>query len=102
MSIFLLKQVVEYYNSKSTPVFVCYLDASKAFDKVNYWLLFRKLMKRKVPYIFICFLMYWYTNQTYCIQWGNCKSNSFHPKNGVKQGGILSPKLFNVYKYESV
>ena len=26
-----------------------------------------------------------------------CSSNTFRVSNGVRQGGILSPKLFNVY-----
>ena len=31
------------------------------------------------------------------IRWGNTVSSSFHFTNGVKQGGIISPVLFNVY-----
>ena len=31
------------------------------------------------------------------IRWGNSCSNKFYVTNGVKQGGILSPALFNVY-----
>ena len=32
-----------------------------------------------------------------CVRWGNIVSSSFCVSNGVKQGGILSPTLFNVY-----
>ena len=32
-----------------------------------------------------------------CVQWGHCISSTFTVSNGVKQGGILSPKLFIVY-----
>ena len=31
------------------------------------------------------------------IRWGNTYSKKFLVTNGVKQGGILSPCLFNVY-----
>lgn len=31
------------YTSRKTPVFVCYLDLSKAFDLVSYDMLWRKL-----------------------------------------------------------
>ena len=31
------------------------------------------------------------------IRWGNTVSSSFYVTNGEKQGGIISPVLFNVY-----
>ena len=31
------------------------------------------------------------------VRWGSTFTSSFHVLNGVKQGGILSPMLFNVY-----
>ena len=41
--------------------------------------------------------MYWYANQTMCVRWSGIVSQGFHVPNGVRQGGILSPYLFNVY-----
>ncbi len=31
------------------------------------------------------------------IRWGDSTSSGFRVSNGVKQGGLLSPRLFNVY-----
>ena len=31
------------------------------------------------------------------VQWASCESSSIQVTNGVRQGGILSPKLFLVY-----
>ena len=42
-------------------------------------------------------LCYWYDRQAMCVRWGNSLSDPFHVNNGVRQGGILSPYLFNVY-----
>ena len=42
-------EYIEYYKNRGTTVFVTFLDASKAFDKLNYWLLFDKLIKKYVP-----------------------------------------------------
>ena len=31
------------------------------------------------------------------VRWGHSISNVFNVTDGVRQGGILSPKLFNIY-----
>ena len=38
--IFTLKSVIKYYIQQNTPAYSCFLDASKAFDRVNHWKLF--------------------------------------------------------------
>ena len=35
--------------------------------------------------------------QKMCVQWGNSISTCFMVTNGVKQGGMLFPKLFTLY-----
>ena len=97
MCIFTMKHVVDYYTSMSSPVFLCYLDASKAFDRLNFWVLFDKLLERKIPPIIVRILVFWYTNQQCVVKWGNSLSCSFTVSNGVRQGGVLSPYFFNVY-----
>lgn len=92
-----LKEIVNIYKQHSSPLFICFLDASKAFDKLNYWLLFDKLIKRNIPVFFIKILAYWYSSQHISVQWGNTLSVTFTVSNGVKQGGILSPMFFNIY-----
>ena len=97
MCVFTLKQIIEYYNSKSSPVYVCYLDASKAFDRINHWCLFKKLLKRGADLHIMKLLVFWYCHQTFCVRWGTIYSENFNVTNGVRQGGILSPMFFNVY-----
>ena len=41
LSIYILKEVIELYKSQSSSVYVCFMDASKAFDRVNHWTLFK-------------------------------------------------------------
>ena len=97
MCIFALQQIVDYYQSLNSPVYICYLDASKAFDRLNYWCLFNKLLNRNFPKTVVKLLIFWYTTQSMCVQWNSCISPSFLVSNGVRQGGILSPILFNIY-----
>lgn len=97
MCVYTMRSIIEYYNRCGSPVYVCFLDASKAFDRINHYKLFRKLINRNIDCKILRVLMYWYCNQTMCIRWGNSYSSCFNVTNGVRQGGILSPILFNLY-----
>ena len=44
-----MKMVVSRYINNSSKVFGCFLDVSKAFDRVDHDLLFQKLEKRGQP-----------------------------------------------------
>ena len=41
--------------------------------------------------------IFWYSKQEMCIKWGQSTSSCFTVSNGVRQGGILSLHLFDVY-----
>ena len=78
-------------------MYICLLDASKAFDRVNHWTLFAKLIETGAPLLIVRVLLFWYQKQQVCIKWGNSCSTYFTICNGVRQGGILSPRLFALY-----
>ena len=88
--IYILKEIVEKYRSLNGCIFMCFLDASKAFDRVKHSVLFSKLVRRGVPGYIVRLLCYWYDRQAMCVRWGNSLSDPFHVNNGVRQGGILS------------
>ena len=97
LCIYALIKFIEYYKSRSTSVYVAFLDASKAFGKISQWTLFRKRMDRGVPLYLVMNLCYWYQKQDMTVRWGACISDNFKVTNDVRQGGILSPQLFNMY-----
>ena len=96
MCVFILKEMIRFYRKHRTSVYVCFLDASKAFDYVNHWKLFNVMIERKCPAFIIRLLNFWYRNQKLCIKWDSVLSEKFSVTNGIKQGGIVSPKLFNI------
>lgn len=97
LCIYALKEVVETYRRQNSSVLIGFIDASKAFDRVNHQKLFLKLSQRGVPGSIIRILAYWYANQSMQVKWGNRVSTPFGVGNGVRQGGLLSPVLFNLY-----
>ena len=66
------------------------------FDRLNYWLLFDKLIKKHVPLFIIKLLLYWYTPEYVCSM-GQLNFTRFLVSNGVKQSRIIFLILFNIY-----
>ena len=62
--IYALKNVISYYSWFGSPVYTCFLDASKAFDRVEHWSLFKKLIDRNVPLVVVRILVHWYGEET--------------------------------------
>ena len=97
MCIYTVKSVIKYYTRQSSPVYTCFLDASKAFDRISHWTLFKKLIACNTPVLIVRILMFWYQRQSICVKWGKRTSEYFSIINGVRQGGVLSPQLFAIY-----
>ena len=93
----LIKNVVSKFVLAGSQVYGCFLDASKALDRVNHAVLFSKLMERDFPLALNRFLVSWYRSQRMQVRWNNSLSTSFSVTNGVRQGGVLSPILFTIY-----
>ena len=58
--IFTVKSVSKYYTQQHSPSYTCFLDASKAFNKIKHFKLFRKLLDRKTPIVIVRILLFWY------------------------------------------
>jgi len=96
-AIILVYNVISYYRVQCNNVYSVFLDASKAFDRVNYSKLFHCLLDRKLSAVCIRLILSLYTGHVACVLWNGVYSGQFPVKNGVKQGGILSPVLLCVY-----
>ena len=88
-AIYVLRNVIDFYIENETTVNLGCLDISKAFDKLNYYVLFMKLMKRKMPSNIIELLLKWYSLSYSCVRWGTVLSEPFRLLAGVRQGGVL-------------
>ena len=94
---FLVNETISYYVNNGTPVYALLLDASKAFDRVNYILLFKKLIKKGMCPLVVRLLLNMYTRQQLQVRWNTNVSAPFTVTNGVRQGGVMSPLLFGIY-----
>ena len=49
----MVKKIISYYNSNHSDVYACLVDASKAYDKLNFGKLFQILIDRGIPNLII-------------------------------------------------
>ena len=94
---FLVAETISYYRSRGSNVYMLSLDATKAFDRVQYSKLFNKLIEKDICPIIIRFIMNSYLVSKSLVKWNNKESRSFSLNNGVKQGAVLSAPLFALY-----
>ena len=89
--------IQRYCHQENRKIFSCFVDFSKAFDTIPRDLLFEKLLKYGINRKFFNNIKTMYTNDNCCIKVGNKLTESFLANQGVKQGCILSPLLFNIF-----
>ena len=67
-AIYSVRQVVEYYTNGGSTVNVCLLDLSKAFDKMNHFALYIKLINRSIPVQVLSVLENWFSSCLSCVK----------------------------------
>ena len=95
---FIINETVKAYNKKGSCIYMCSLDAEKAFDSCNWDALFKKMIEeKKIPAKMVKIISSLYKNGTAQVHYENCISEMFKLSQGVRQGSILSPYLYNIY-----
>ena len=96
-AIFTLKTIINHFTSGRSSVFSAALDIRKAFDRVPHGKLMDHLRKMRLPSYIIDVLSDWYDKLQAVVRWNGVLSRPLSVPSGVRQGGILSPALFNIF-----
>ena len=91
---YLLKETVNNFLKQKGEVFSAFIDLSKAFDKVDNFILKYILLDRDLPIDIVLLVMHYLRNQKAKIVWDGEYGTYHIIDEGVRQGGILSPFLF--------
>ena len=97
MCTWMVVESINHFTRNKSNVYTCFMDMKKAFDMVKHGTIFKKLIERNVPPIFLRLLMVMYRTQSAKVKWNGILSDAFSISNGVKQGAVLSAILFCVY-----
>ena len=96
-NLFVLYNLVETQKKRKKPLYVCYIDLTKAFDYLNRDALILKLQQRNVYGKFLNTIKSMFLKSISRVKWNGKISKPIKNRNGVMQGGVLSPKLFNAF-----
>ena len=95
---YVVSETIKYYTQKKSTVYLCSLDAEKAFDSCNWDILFSKLQQEKgIPLRVTKVLSSLYQQGSAKVYYEGCLSTEFSISQGVRQGSILAPYLYNIY-----
>ena len=87
----------KYCHKNNSKIYSCFIDFSKAFDTIPRDTLFQKLLAYNIKGNFYNTIKNIYSNDTACVKIKDKISESFSINQGVRQGCILSPLLFNIF-----
>jgi hypothetical protein len=96
LALFCIRETIIKYMENNSTCYLISLDAEKAFDKLWRPGLFYKLIKRLSNQDWLVLKEY-YDKSNACVENIGKITGLFMVVNGVKQGGVLSPFLFDIY-----
>ena len=104
--ILVLQEVFYHYRYTKTgprnkkgmvPLYLAFMDLTKAFDTVPRKLLYKKLRKAGIRGKILRVIQNLYSNNRAKVRIGNYESEYFSINSGVMQGSKLGPILFNIF-----
>ena len=95
--VFVLDTAIKSQQLKREPIYLCFVDFTKAFDYINRLALYHKLINQNIGDQLLRIIMSMYDKSSARVCHSGLMGNAFDSQCGVLQGGILSPKLFNEY-----
>ena len=95
---FVVRRLQELGRKAGVPLFLCFIDIQKAYDSVDRNLLWQVLSRLGVPPQMITVIREFHDGMKACVRSsdGTC-SKPFEVNQGLRQGCVLSPLLFNIF-----
>ena len=95
--IFSMRQLQEKCREQNMPLYVAFVDLTKAFDTVSREGLYLALAKIGCPPKLLSLVISFHENMKGTVQFDGNLSEAFDIRKGVKQGCVLAPTLFGIF-----
>ena len=95
---FVIRRLQELAWKKRIPLYVCLIDLTKAYDSVDRTLLWTVLARFGLPQIMISAIRQFHDGMRACVRlYDRVCSRWFAVEQGLRQGCVLAPLLFNIF-----
>ncbi|XP_063585836.1 uncharacterized protein LOC134763209 [Penaeus indicus] len=95
--VFSVRQLQEKCREQRQPLYLAFIDLTKAFDLVSRDGLFALLQRIGCPPRLLSLVVSFHQDMSGTVQFDGSCSEPFAIKNGVKQGCVLAPTLFGIF-----
>ena len=92
-----IRWIMEKARELQKNIYFCFIDYAKTFDCVDHNKLWKSLKEMGLSDDLTCLLRNLYVGQEATARTGHGTTDWLHIGKGVRQGCILSPRLFNFY-----
>jgi len=92
-----IRNIIEKCRGHSIPLYLCFIDYSKAFDCISHQELWNIMKDMGFPTHVVKLINKLYDHQESAVRTSRGDTDWFEIGRGVRQGCILSPQLFNLY-----
>ena len=95
--IFTARQLQEKCQEQQKPLYMAFIDLTKAFDSVKRELLWDILIRFGCPIKFVKILKLLHDNMSVTVTANGATTEPFKVNSGVKQGCVIAPTLFSIF-----
>ena len=96
-NVFIIDTLISYQMATKKPLYITFVDFTKAFDFINRTFLYYKLIKQGYCGRLLNIIQSLFSKSSAKVRWEGQLGSKIDSTYGVLQGGIISPKLFNLF-----